>query len=87
MLLLCCAPVVFAAATSPIQSRLERADAVVQKEKLAQQIPGIAMAVIDHGRVVRARGYGYANVEHSVRLPRKPCFSRDRSASSSPPLP
>lgn len=31
-----------------------------------QQIPGLAFAVVDHGKVTLAQGYGYANVKHSV---------------------
>jgi CubicO group peptidase (beta-lactamase class C family) len=46
--------------------RLPRAEAVIREEMKAQQIPGLAFAVVDHGKVILARGYGYANVEHSV---------------------
>ena len=32
----------------------------------AQQIPGVALAVISNGEIVLARGYGLANVEHQA---------------------
>jgi CubicO group peptidase (beta-lactamase class C family) len=47
-------------------ARLPRADAVIREELRAQQIPGLGIAVIDHGAVIFARGYGYANIEHQV---------------------
>ncbi len=47
-------------------ARLPRADAVVREEMRSQQIPGLALAVIDHGNVIVAQGYGYANLEHQV---------------------
>jgi CubicO group peptidase (beta-lactamase class C family) len=46
--------------------RVARAEAVVREEMQRQRIPGLSIAVIDHGRVALARGYGYANLEHDV---------------------
>jgi D-alanyl-D-alanine carboxypeptidase len=43
-----------------------RVDAVVREEMARQHIPGVALAVVRHGRVVRTSGYGLANVEHDV---------------------
>ncbi len=54
------------AGTAADPGRLGRADAVIRAEMQTQQIPGLAVAVVDHGTVVLARGYGYANLEHSV---------------------
>ncbi len=47
-------------------ARLARADAVVRAEMRIEQIPGLAIAIVDRGKVVLARGYGYANIEHSA---------------------
>ena len=47
-------------------ARLPRAEAIVRDEMRSQQIPGLAIAVIDHGKVILAQGYGYANLEHQV---------------------
>ena len=41
-------------------------DEYVRSEMQAQQIPGVALAVVKDGKVVLARGYGFANVEHQV---------------------
>src|SRR5262249_12917485 len=39
-------------------------DEYLRKEMQAQQIPGVALAVVKDGKIVLARGYGLANVEH-----------------------
>ena len=41
-------------------------DAIVREEMAAQRIPGMAVAVIRGGVVVKAQGYGVANAEHNV---------------------
>ena len=41
-------------------------EAVIREEMQAQKIPGVGFAVVDHGKVILAKGYGYANLEHSV---------------------
>ena len=43
-----------------------KVDDYIRTEMKAQQIPGVALAVIKDGEVVLARGYGLANVEHQV---------------------
>ena len=43
-----------------------KVDEYVRSEMQAQQIPGVALAVVKDGKVVLARGYGLANVEHQV---------------------
>lgn len=37
---------------------LERIDAFVESERAASRIPGIALAVVDNGRIVHVRGFG-----------------------------
>ena len=44
----------------------ERIDDLVRAEMTRQRIPGVAAAVVHKGRIVNARGYGFANVEHQV---------------------
>ena len=41
-------------------------DRFVRSEMERQQIPGVAIAVVKHGKIVKAKGYGFANIEHSV---------------------
>ena len=43
-----------------------KVDEYIRTEMQAQQIPGLALAVIKDGQIVIARGYGLANVEHNV---------------------
>src|SRR5580765_3384658 len=49
-------------------ARIARAEQFVSSEMERQKIPGLAIAIIDHGRVALARGYGYANLEHEVAV-------------------
>jgi CubicO group peptidase (beta-lactamase class C family) len=43
-----------------------KVDEYVQKEMKAQRIPGLALAVMNDGQITYAKGYGFANLEHSV---------------------
>ncbi|HJP95089.1 MAG TPA: serine hydrolase domain-containing protein [Pyrinomonadaceae bacterium] len=43
-----------------------KVDEYIHSEMQAQQIPGLSLAVIKDGRIVLAKGYGLANVEHQV---------------------
>jgi len=47
----------------PYEKKIEE---YLSKEMQAQQIPGVALAVVKDGKIVLARGYGFANVEHQV---------------------
>ncbi|RKH63117.1 serine hydrolase domain-containing protein [Corallococcus aberystwythensis] len=53
----------------PAQARdalRERIDAFVRAEQKRLGVPGLAVGVVSHGRVVLAKGYGFANLEHGV---------------------
>lgn len=52
-----------ARSASPPEDAIDR---YVQAEMARQRIPGLSLAVVKDGRVVKARGYGFANVEHDV---------------------
>jgi len=41
-------------------------DAIVTADMQAQRVPGMAVAVIRKGEIVKAQGYGLANIEHNV---------------------
>src|SRR5688572_15963685 len=43
-------------------------DAIVREVMAAQRIPGMAVAVIRGGEVIKSQGYGLANVEHTVAV-------------------
>lgn len=59
--LVCGAQLTAAAAQAP-----DSADKVVNALMSAQRIPGMALAVVRSGKVVKAKGYGYADLEHQV---------------------
>jgi CubicO group peptidase (beta-lactamase class C family) len=41
-------------------------DEYVERATARQHIPGLSLAVVRDGRVVKARGYGFASIEHQV---------------------
>ena len=47
-------------------ARADRLDDYVREQMRRQHVPGLALAVIRGGRVIEARGYGLASVEHNV---------------------
>lgn len=61
ILLLLCTAVAAQAATDTI-------DKFVESEMQKQRIPGLALLIARHGKVVRAQGYGFANLEHQVQV-------------------
>jgi D-alanyl-D-alanine carboxypeptidase len=40
--------------------------AIVREELARQKIPGASVAIVEHGQLVYAEGYGFANLEHQV---------------------
>ena len=54
--------------------RLARVETVVREEMQNQRIPGLAIAIVDHGQVALARGYGYADLEHEVPVSTETLF-------------
>ncbi|MGH9837753.1 MAG: serine hydrolase domain-containing protein [Blastocatellia bacterium] len=53
-----------------ITVRADKVDEYVKAEMQKQRIPGLSIAVVKEGKIVKAEGYGVANVEHNV--PAKP---------------
>lgn len=49
-------------------------DRIVRAEMAAQRIPGVGVAVIRRGEVIKAAGYGVANVEHEVPVTDRTMF-------------
>src|SRR4029450_9541392 len=44
----------------------DRLDALVEAERATQRVPGVGIAIVRGGEVVKLQGYGLANVEHQV---------------------
>ena len=51
---------------SPTSARADKVDDYVRAEMREQKIPGLSIAVVRDGKVVKAQGYGLANVELNV---------------------
>lgn len=58
--------IVAASAAALLAQGGDPVDAIVAAQMKAQRIPGVAVAVIRRGDVLKAKGYGFANVEHDV---------------------
>lgn len=52
--------------SAPAPANWTAVDSVVRAEMVKQRVPGLALAVVRHGVVVKAQGYGSANLEHNV---------------------
>ena len=60
---------------TPVDGRqADTVDTIVREEMTSQRIPGMAVAVIRAGRVIKAQGYGLANVEHNVAVTDRTMF-------------
>jgi CubicO group peptidase (beta-lactamase class C family) len=51
-----------------VEARADRVDQYVRALMERRHVPGVAVAVVRAGRVVLARGYGLASVEHGVAV-------------------
>ncbi len=55
-------------------ARADPLDALVRAAMQREQVPGAAVLVMRSGKVLRAQGYGLANLEHGVRVGRDTLF-------------
>jgi len=46
--------------------RADKVDDFVKAEMQKQRIPGLSLAVVKEGKIIKAEGYGLANVEHNI---------------------
>lgn len=51
-----------------------RVDRLVERYRISYHVPGLAIAVVRNGRVIKARGYGYANLELEAPVTPKTLF-------------
>lgn len=56
--------------TATVTVRADKVDDFVKAEMQKQRISGLSLAVVKEGKIIKAEGYGVANVEHDV--PAKP---------------
>jgi CubicO group peptidase (beta-lactamase class C family) len=65
LLLTLIAPTVVAA-QDVAHPREDSVDVTVSRLMASQNVPGAAVAIVQDGRIVKVRGYGFADVEHAV---------------------
>ena len=63
-----------AAASRPDLHRSAQVDAAVREQMREQRIPGVAVAVVLNGKIIKAKGYGLANVELATPVPPETIF-------------
>jgi CubicO group peptidase (beta-lactamase class C family) len=63
-----------AAQVRPADALATQADAAIEAQRKAQKIPGVSVAICRDGKVVKAGGYGLANVELSVPVTAETIF-------------
>ena len=51
---------------APIAAQADKIDDYIKREMTKRQIPGVALAVIKNGKVIKMKSYGLANVELGV---------------------
>jgi CubicO group peptidase (beta-lactamase class C family) len=51
---------------APAVARADRVDEVVRAAMRKRKIPGLSLAIVRDGKVVKVKGYGFANLEHRV---------------------
>jgi CubicO group peptidase (beta-lactamase class C family) len=56
----------FVLAGPGVAGELDRLDAFVESEQERQRIPGVGIAIVRRGELVKLQGYGLANLEHRV---------------------
>jgi CubicO group peptidase (beta-lactamase class C family) len=52
--------------TATVVARADKVDDYVKAEMLKQHIPGVSLAVVKDGKIIKAEGYGLANIELNV---------------------
>jgi CubicO group peptidase (beta-lactamase class C family) len=58
----------------PTPVRADPTDDLVREEMKRQKVPGLTLAVVKDGKVVKVEGYGLANVEHQVPAKRETVY-------------
>jgi CubicO group peptidase (beta-lactamase class C family) len=59
---------------APVVVRADRVDDFVVETMNRQRVPGLSLAVVRDGKVLKAQGYGIANVEHQVPAKRETIY-------------
>jgi CubicO group peptidase (beta-lactamase class C family) len=52
----------------------DETDDLIQKIMVERKIPGLQLAVIQNGKIIKSRGYGQSNLQHSVNVTNETIF-------------
>lgn len=58
----------------PAHAQQDSVDGWVEGFLREREVPGLALAILEKGRIIKARGYGLANVEHGVPVKSETVF-------------
>lgn len=70
-----CVLVSFIANGQVSQLQAAQIDSLIRREMRERRIPGLQVAVVQHGQTVLLKSYGVANVQHAVPVTNKTVFS------------
>ena len=53
---------------APLAARQDKTDEFITAQPREQNIPGLALAIVKNGKVIKAEGYGYADLERKIPI-------------------
>ncbi|KFF04114.1 serine hydrolase [Flavobacterium reichenbachii] len=57
------------------QQKIKDADAIVRREMQERKIPGLQLAIIQHGKIAVSKSYGFANIQDSIAVNSQSVFA------------
>ena len=63
-----------ASVIAPVVAQADKADDLIKLQMEKQHIPGLALAVVQNGKVIKTAGYGQANLENNVPVSDRTIF-------------
>jgi len=73
LILVCFIPALVNGQTLIAQS--QQVDSLIQREMRERRIPGVQLAVVQHGQIRLVKSYGVANIQHSVPVTNQTVFA------------
>ena len=52
----------------PLAARQDKTDEFINAQLREQNIPGLALAIVKNGKIIKAEGYGYADLERKIPI-------------------
>ena len=70
---------------APISAKTDEIDQYITAQMQRLHIPGVSLAIVRDGKIIKAQGYGVANPELSTHATKKRFMKSARIPNSSPP--